>query len=289
MLFKVDGEKDTAFLMMNAYNNNDKFLDSQGTADAHTTIKISSSYADSLEETNRVMTELLAYVSDYRQIYIGAHYYSEPMWKDALASSQKIRAIFVGDAHTENDTTYYGNPLFIDGGFYHSFNHTYGFRFNYASEPLAYMMLETYGDTAEGYRVHPDVVYDIANKPCAYFSQSWEKTDEFFGTTNVYSKMTHAEYALAAVAYTLSAMEEKGGAFGYLEDAEGNRLKATLETSTGIVTVVYEESGAAYDGTVYYHTEYCRYVLNGTTVESGVTKDGVYGFSADEKRIKESF
>ena len=53
------------------------------------------------------------------------------------------------------------------------------------------------------------------------------------------------------------------------------------------MTVVYEESGAAYDGTVYYHTENCRYVLNGTTVESGVTKDGVYGFSADEKRIKE--
>ena len=287
VLFKVDGEKDTAFLMMNAYNNNDKFLDSQGTADAHTTIKISSSYADSLEETNRAMTELLAYVSDYRQIYVGAHYYSDPMWKDALASSQKIRAIFVGDAHTENDTTYYGNPLFIDGGFYHSFNHTYAFRFNYASEPLAYMMLETYGDTAESYRVHPDVVYDIANNPCAYFPQTWEKTDEFFGTTGVYSEMKLAEYALAAVAYTLSAMEEKGGAFGYLEDAEGNRLKATLETSTGIVTVVYEESGAAYDGTVYYHTEYCRYVLNGISVEKGITKGGVYSFFAKEKRIKE--
>lgn len=288
VLFNVEGEKDTAFLMLNAFNNYDRYMESQGTASAHTTIKISQSFPESLEETNRLVSELLAYASDYRQIYIGAHYYAEKMWVDALKSSSKVRAIYIGDAHTETDTSTCGIPMYIDGAFYHTFQKSYNFGFNFASEPLSYMMLETYGDTAKGYRVHPETEYDIQTMVCPYYTQSVkEETDKVFGTNGIYSAMSAKEYALACFAYTIDAMASKGGAWGYLGTPSGERLTATLDTSTGVVTVT-DESGNVYDyenNGIYFYIEYCRYVLNGSTVNSGHTKNGTYDYLADETRI----
>ena len=278
VLFKDKGEIKTAFLMMNTYGSYDEFVESLSTDAPHTTIKGSQAFERTRDISNDAMAELLDYVSDAKQIYIGAHYASG-LWQEQLSGQTNVKAIYVGDSHAERDSQYQGIPWYIDGGFYLTFGTHYNFSFNFVAEPWSYMMLETGRDVSRSYRVRPAIEYNMKDRLCPYFGQDRGKkaTDTAFGTDGVYAAMSNQEYSNALFAYAVQKMTEQNGfAPGsfYIRDANGVETEITmhLETATGVVTAKTLE-GTSVDlsaNDLFYRVPYLRYRLCNADVKNGI-------------------
>ncbi len=278
VLFKEAGEIKTAFLMMNTFGSYDEFVESLSTDAPHTTLKGSQAFARTRDISNDAMAELLDYVSDAKQVYIGAHY-ATGLWQEQLSGHTNVKAIYVGDSHAERDSQYQGIPWYIDGGFYLTFGTHYNFSFNFVAEPWSYMMLETGRDVSRSYRVRPAVEYDMKNRLCPYFGQDRGKkaTDTAFGTDGIYAGMSNQAYSNALFAYTVEMMAAQNGfAPGsfYIRDANGVETEITmhLEPSTGVVTAKTLE-GTSVDlsaNDLFYRVPYLRYRLCNADVKNGI-------------------
>lgn len=285
VLFKDKGEIKTAFLMMNTFASYDEFLDSLSTDAPHTSLKGSQAFERTLEISNDAMADLLDYVSDAEQVYIGAHYATgAKLWKEELADASNVKAIYVGDSHAERDASFQNIPWYIDGVFYLTFGTHYNFSFNFVAEPWSYMMLETAGDVTNSFRVRPDVEYDMKDRLCPYFGQDRGKkaTDTAFGTDGVYATMSNQEYSNALFAYTVEKMTEQNGfAPGrfYIRDASGEETEISmhLDPDTGVVTAEtldgtsVDVMSAAYR--LLYRVPYLRYRLKNSDVKNGILPD----------------
>lgn len=260
--FDKNGAEDLAFFMMNTFTGTEvyteifkAYLAGEGEKPAQTMSGVWA-YEELAAISEDAFRSLLHASRDYKQIYIGAHYVTGNLWKDRLSASSTVKAIYVGDAHTETDNVYAGVPYYIDGCFVHSFNTLYDFKYNFAAEPWSYMMLETKTDKAQSYRVHAEMEYCISEG--LFFrhkkgdSEVRSHADSAHGTDGYYAEMTIEEFATAVFEETL----------------------ATLGTSApGIL----EE----HDGKLYYKVDYARYILKGKNKNAGIDYDGKYVFPVE--------
>lgn len=284
VIFTQNGKKDTAFFMMNTFKDYDRFVASYEDGSEWTTIKGVWGFSDTLAETEAAIAALDAYVGqECRQIYVGAHYYGGTMFDSYFSKTDRVRGFYIGDAHTQTDTSQQGVPVYIDGCFYETFSDLYNFAFNMAASPNGYMMIETQGDLSRAYRVVAEMSYDItASNTSSYYNQERGKatTDKLFSTDGVYTAMTDKQYCVAMFAYTVSQMTAQNGfALGYFTDGDGNVITLSLDTATGVVTVTDEGGNTVTPAKIYFNAYYTQYVLKGTTVKSGLDKNAFYMYN----------
>lgn len=260
--FDKGGTEDLAFFMMNSFTGSETYeeiyrdylLYGDGKEPAQTMSGVWA-YPELAEESENALSGLLSASRDYKQIYIGTHYISS-VWKDKIRKNSSVKAIYVGDAHTETDMEYADIPLYIDGSFSHTFNTLYRFMYNFAAEPWGYMMLESKSDRAESYRVHAEMEYCISEQTFFRHKEGDKDVrphaDRTHKTDGVYAAMTAEEFVKALFEETVAVM--------------GENSPGTLDTR---------------DGKTYYSVEYARYKLLGKNAQSGKEYDGKYVFTVE--------
>ena len=197
VLFEKNGEKDTAFGMVASHKTAGAPLQKYLSGEA-TTIQHIGTDASLLQEMKDGVREMLTVSADYKQVFFGCHMLGDSYFSEFFAADSRIRAIFMGDSHVEKDYVIGASGVYNvnDGSFAHTFAKQFGFEYNFAAEPWAYVMLETYGTVSETYHVNPAWEYDISE------ARFFRYNDEIVRATS---------YSAEATAAMLALINEKAG------------------------------------------------------------------------------
>ena len=197
VMFEKNGEKDTAFFMVASHRTAGIPLEKYLSGGAENLAQIATD-ATLLAEMKESVAALLEVSKDYRQVFFGCHMLADAHFMEFIEADPRIRAIYMGDSHREATTAIGSTGVYNvnDGCFVHSFATQYGFSYNFAAEPWAYLMVETHGSVSEVYRVNPDATYEIS-------------MDRFFRYNDEIIRAT--SYSAEATAAMLALINEKAG------------------------------------------------------------------------------
>ena len=226
VMFEKNGEKDTAFFMVASHRTAGIPLERYLSGDAENLAQISAD-ATLLAEMKESVAALLEVSKDYRQVFIGCHMLGDAHFMEFIEADPRIRAIYMGDSHVEATTAIGSTGVYNvnDGCFVHSFGTQYGFSYNFAAEPWAYLMLETHGSVSEVYRVNPDATYEIS-------------MDRFFRYDDESIRAT--AYSDELEAAILAMLNEKGGT-SYATLATARSAGAISKYSSDVTALVRAE------------------------------------------------